>query len=175
MTYTKTTWVSGVTPVSAANQNHLETQYDEAVSDTLIRVVKQADEIVNNSVVLQNDDELLFPVAANEIWTGLFLMRVFTDPAADFKFLFVVPAGAVMTGYFSNAGAVGYTAEMDFTALGYFPNGGVSAFTASRLFYFAYIGAAAAGNVQLQWAQNAADVSDTKLLQGSSILAWDQA
>lgn len=33
MPYTKTTWVGGATPpISAANLNHLETQYDEAVA-----------------------------------------------------------------------------------------------------------------------------------------------
>jgi hypothetical protein len=31
--YTKTTWVDGVTPVSAQNMNNLETQYDEAKAD----------------------------------------------------------------------------------------------------------------------------------------------
>lgn len=33
MAYNKTNWVDGVTPVSAQNMNHLETQYDEAKAD----------------------------------------------------------------------------------------------------------------------------------------------
>jgi hypothetical protein len=34
MAYSKTTWVTGTTPVSAANLNNLETQYDDAVADS---------------------------------------------------------------------------------------------------------------------------------------------
>lgn len=38
MAYSKTTWVTGTTPISAANLNNLETQYDEATAyaDTLV-------------------------------------------------------------------------------------------------------------------------------------------
>jgi acetaldehyde dehydrogenase (acetylating) len=32
MSYSKTTWENNVTPVSAANMNHAETQYDEAMA-----------------------------------------------------------------------------------------------------------------------------------------------
>lgn len=38
MAYTKTTWVAGTTPWSVTNFNHLETQYDEAVSYVNARV-----------------------------------------------------------------------------------------------------------------------------------------
>jgi hypothetical protein len=38
----------------------------KAMSDVQI-IRKTADETVNNSAVLQNDDELLFPIGANEV------------------------------------------------------------------------------------------------------------
>jgi len=40
-----------------------------------------------------------------------------------------------------------------------------------ELIYLVYIGGGAAGNIQLQWAQGFADVSDTKVLANSFIIA----
>ena len=53
MPYTPTAWIEGLPPgISAANLNNLETQYDQAIADTLVRIVKAVDEPVTSSEVM---------------------------------------------------------------------------------------------------------------------------
>ncbi len=169
MPYVPTVWVSGVTALDAAPLNNLETQYDEAVYDIRHYLIpKTADETINNVGILQNDDELVLPVLANEIW--LIHMTLRTNSAvADIQWLFTVPA----------AGAMVYWCPGVCTATVGVPDGDATVahvFTAAagvnRTFdlELLYTGGANAGNVQLQWAQNGGNASDTKVLKGSALI-----
>ena len=130
---------------------------------TIVR--KTADEIVNNSTVLQNDDHLLFAVAANEVWEIRVAMIVASTAVADFKYAFTVPTGGAIYA------PGGYTTDSDATiavAVLYTANQTMSTTVAVNR---RYIGGANAGNVQFQWAQNTAEVSNTKVLANSYIIA----
>ena len=129
---------------------------------------KPVDEIVNNTIVVQDDDELFIPLNANTNYG--FLVTYLTNnvnPAADFRATFIGPAGAV--GQFgptqgsaqaSLALGVEDTTQADgdgsWLHVGFIKVGGT------------------AGNLQLQWAQAAATVADTILRAGSTLVVWEQ-
>ena len=50
------------------------TNFADLLDTKVIR--KSADETVNNSTTLQDDDELLFPIAANEVWYFEFFLLI---------------------------------------------------------------------------------------------------
>lgn len=147
----------------------LDVGSDVVTSSVLKRPYKSADETVNNSSTLQNDDHLTFAIAANEIWAFTFMGMFLSGTTPDIKFTFSVPSGAIFRYWdaqnfmtVSNNGdgldtqsvlsGNGTTVVMD-DVLGMVTNG------------------ANAGSVTLQWAQNTANASDTKLLKGSYIIA----
>lgn len=129
---------------------------------------KPDDQIVNNSETLVNDEDLVIPVGANDVW--LILVRLFvscSNATPDMDWLFTVPSG----------GEIGALPAIHVVTLGALnnlltektievPSG------ASNLYFHAiYTGGGTAGNLQLEWAQNVATVADTKMLTDSSILA----
>lgn len=128
---------------------------------------KTADETVNNSTALQNDDELLLPILANEIWEFEVLIIAESSAAADIKTAITVPAGATLKSIGIGRDQANATITASSTA----------AWTAENIngiitiLKGIVINGANAGNVTLQWAQQAAEVSDTKVLTNSCILA----
>jgi hypothetical protein len=137
---------------------------------TVVR--KTADETVNNSAVLQNDDHLFFPVAANEVWSfEAILICVGASVNADFQFTFTGPAGA--TGGWQarmNTGGVAVATSPALalglgTALPLGGRAGVGGFFVELLGYIA--NGTTAGNLRLQWAQNTATPEDNKILTNS--------
>lgn len=132
---------------------------------TLVR--KTADETVNNSTVLQNDDELLMPMAANEKWLISLYIIMSGHAASDFKVTFTTPVAA--TGYYCMAGqghniyafAAPRTVNLAGTNTYYFD------FTA------VVINGVNAGNLQFQWCQNTAVAEDTKVLLNSVLLGHE--
>ena len=134
---------------------------------TIVR--KTADEIVNNSIVLQNDDHLLMAVAANEIWDLDILIRITATAVADFKFTFVVPTAATLKGNtYYDVGRLQVALDLAATQSVLF---GVDRADDFHGLKAVYVGGANAGNIQLQWAQNTAEVSDTKVLADSCLIA----
>ena len=134
--------------------------------DPRIRIVrKTADEIVNNSNVVQNDNELFLPILANQIWVVKFALLCISDGAADWRFGVTGPALA--TGAFNTKGRIGGL----FDAL----NGQVSGNSVGTIelevIEVLVVNGANAGNIQLQWAQSVAHVSDTTIYEGSGLLA----
>jgi len=169
MPYVKTNWVAGVTPLSELNMDHLETQYDEA----LTRVLKTADEIVNNSTVLQNDDELFFPIAANKIWEFRFILLGIATGGGSFRFAQAVPAGAVL-----QSRAVAFELDpanplKDSQSSGVGTPIIVHCDNSNRIMVIEglVVNGANAGNVQLQWCQAVLKAFDTKILRGSCLIA----
>lgn len=137
-----------------------------------LAVRKAADETVNNSTTLQNDDDLLFAVAANANYHARLIIRQNSSTVADFKFQFTVPAGASIDGVSFNAGVPTSSPEgeyqrFDESQVVTVPCNGTNDLMVIDLII---VVAGTAGNVQFQWAQNTAEVSDTKVLEHSLIL-----
>lgn len=133
-------------------------------------IIKAADETINNSDVLQNDDELFFPVEASsvyQIYMSLFIYSATATP--DVKLAFSLPANATMDASIlqlsiagGSANAWTYDSEVRTT---YADSSNRGAFR-----YFGEIRTGiTAGTIQLQWAQNVATVEDTKVLANSYI------
>ena len=137
---------------------------------------KTADEVLNNDNTLQNDDELIVPVLANEVYFFIASVRFKSATAADFKMGWSVPSGTTMywhsqalwygVGVGSSPGAG--MVETDSYARG---GGGVTVETGFMVFGMIHVGATA-GNVVLQWAQNTADSSDITVMANSCITAF---
>lgn len=135
------------------------------VSKVVVR--KSVDETVNNSEAFQNDDDLLFAIAANEIWR--FEIWVFYNSATtpDIKFTITFPSGG--TARFGNTNdATNRVETVSGTTLGQVSGDGEDEML---ILAGVVVNGATAGNVQLQWAQNAATVSDTKVLTNSYLVA----
>ena len=131
-------------------------------------IVKAADETVNNSTTLQDDDHLLFAVAANEKWQFEGVLMFEGPTTADMKFAFSGPAASV--GAWAGLQLEG-TAQTDIGAeLG---TAQVLAFANSARQHVRFWGSIAnganAGNLKLEWAQDTATVADTTMHAGSYI------
>jgi hypothetical protein len=139
-------------------------------------VRKASNEIVNNSSVLQNDDELKFAVAASEVVTFIMLIWSQSNTTPDIKFDIVGPAGSTVNwsirGEGTGAAVVpGSSVQTGGTPIGMLGNGDrrhvmIEGFIANG---------ATPGDLQLQWAQNTANGSDTTVFANSAIIAWRMA
>jgi len=142
------------------------TEIDVPAGATIVR--KTADEIVNNSTTLQNDDHLLLSAGANETWfLEFFLLNSSVTTTPSITLCIIAPSGADgkwMALRQTNIVA----AESIGSAIGF--GSPVLAYIPYWLSAVVRIGATA-GNIQLQWAQNTATAEDTKLLMGSCLIA----
>jgi hypothetical protein len=148
-------------------------------------VRKTASESLNTSTTLQDDNELLFAVAANDVWQfdlTLYIQAASAGSTMDFKCGWSLPTSA--TGYW---GPVGDTSS---TAL-QFGTGQVGATVAAlqamegsttqsfglhdtgvvgiKLSGVAII-ASTAGNVTFRWAQNTSNANNLSVLLNSSLI-----
>jgi hypothetical protein len=145
-------------------------------------VAKTADETVNSSTTLQNDDHLVLSVVANAVYTfevDLYMIES-TDFVGDFKMSFTCPTGATFdmhgagahindlsSGTSSNGEWIGKLATSSAGANLSFGVG--TSLTGVRVFGRLVMGANA-GNFQMQWAQNTSDSSGTTLKAGSYMM-----
>ena len=134
---------------------------------TIVR--KTSDQTVNNSDVLVNDSQLFLPVLANEIWFVHVRMRVQTKDTPALKAAITCPAGGVVRAhqFFES-----------YAMLEYYNAGNPMAFTnagdttdAQAIINILYVGGANAGNLQVQWAQQTANATDSKVLTNSYLIA----
>lgn len=140
-------------------------------------VRKTADETVNNSSTLQNDDHLKFPIEASEAWfVEAVLLTTGASINADFKFGWTAPAsataswnvvGVANTSNFNFVAVGTTTANNGMLAIGGTSNIGSLAGTAPVIIAGWFVAAATAGTIQLQWAQAAATAEDNKVLANS--------
>lgn len=148
----------------------------------LIVIVKAANEIVNDSVTLQNDDDFAFSVAANKTYLVDLYLRLNGGIAADFKFAWTLPAGASVNWAAEAEGGGGglgfYWAPKD-TAQGsqqalntgtISVNGSANTPQGMHLTAIIIVGGTA-GTAQLQWAQNTQTVADSIVLANSMLRA----
>ena len=138
-------------------------------------VRKPSDESVTSSTALQDDNHLILPVLANEVWKLNLEVIYSASTTGDFKFGFTFPTGGrldvqmlglqsavVHLGGFSvttspsgtdNFDGLGSTAHFPLPIWGIYTNG------------------ANAGNLTLQWAQQASDATATTVYANSTLWA----
>ena len=148
------------------------------ISDNASVVFKTADESVNNSIALQNDDHLFLAMTANEKWEAkivLYLVDNFTSgDSANFKFAITVPSGAAIQ--YRTVALTTASAIAQFTA---FASGGaisVQALASVSSIYAIHAlvqNGGTAGNLQFQWAQATANTYNTTLKAGSCLVAHE--
>lgn len=125
-------------------------------------VSKNADEIVNNSDTLQNDNDLTFSVAANKNYAIWGVLIINSPSNADIKFQWGVPAAATADSLFSSAaGTVESVFESGST------NWGTTGNNQTLKIMGVAITSGTSGDIFLEWAQQTAQSSDTKILKGS--------
>lgn len=158
-----------VLPLHVANK-----QYVDLVSGgaTFARVVKKVDEIVNNSAAMQDDDELKVTLNINKVY-GYFFFWFFNSPTTpDIKKAWTLPAGATGTRINATWDSNNISRGIrDITLINNIICDGNDSCSmeAGRV-----IMAGTAGDLQFQWAQNAANASDTKVLQGSYLVVYEE-
>jgi len=137
---------------------------------------KAADETINNSNVLQNDDDLYLAMAANEVWVFEGLLIYECNEAADFQACVVVPVAADLN--WQNGTAAKYTQPYNALGLSYInATSGAAEYVGGAAYHCGFwfggvvINGANAGNLQVQWAQWAAHASDLIVHKGSFLIA----
>lgn len=137
---------------------------------------KTANETVNNSTTLQDDDTLLAALAANETVYFVCSIAHVGNGTADIQWTFTVPASAAIR--WNQIGGTGIDTVdainpvVEITTSGTTQTAG--AFTTERR--ITIIGtvrnSTTAGNLLLRWAQNTATAVDTKVLTDSFLMVW---
>jgi hypothetical protein len=131
--------------------------------------VKEADESVTSSTTLQNDDELWFAVAANEVWQFEGSMFIDTISSADFRFAVTGPSGAVGRVFAAYSDTAAFDAHVGAGDLG----DTIDLQTANTgtlvRFWGGIHNGANAGNLQVQWAQRVSQGTATTVHAGSYI------
>jgi len=140
-----------------------------ALTNLGIKVVrKTADETVNNSDTLQDDDALLFAIGANEVWLFQSYIRFSYKAASDFKYDITVPAGA-SGGFNTQNSSAATTNEIAYGSAQSLVS--TSDQNPTIRAHGVVANGATSGNVLFRWAQNAAVAEDTKVLANSYIIA----
>jgi hypothetical protein len=135
----------------------------------LVTVVKTADEIVNNSDVVQNDDHLFFNVAPNSVYQVDINLIIVSTAVADFRVGLIYPVLTTAQWHF-----IGYWSAPQLTGLNQTAItsgaclGGI--YDLKTLRCIVQTGANA-GSFGIRWAQQAVEVSDTTVKIGSNIVA----
>ena len=133
-------------------------------------IVKGTAQSVNNSEVLVDDNELTKTLRANQEYA--FECRIFINSSAvaDFKYDFNVPAGATIEinefapDHDTDVTIIDATIDVTVTTGG----------TDSVIAFFGRITTGATvGNVTYRFAQNTAEVSNTTVQVGSSLIIWE--
>lgn len=154
-----------------------ETTFQSALAAWRQSVRKTADETINNSAALQNDDHLAFTIGASEVWTARYaLFAVAGSQTADLQVAFTVPASATLLwnafgirgtdALLTNHGAI----TAGGTALT-IQNGAVGSPIYLITIDLYVAGGGTGGTVQMQWAQGVATASDSTIKAGSHLVA----
>lgn len=132
-----------------------------------LAAIKSVTETVNNSAALQNDDELFVSVLANatyEVWCQVFYVSGTTP---DIKFGWTGPAAATFTWASIDAFNGSWVDQSISGSVAI----GTSGSNESAIFAGLLKVGANAGTLQLQWAQNGANASNTQVLANSYLVA----
>lgn len=123
---------------------------------------KTADETVNNSDTLQDDDELTFEVEANATYSFQFVLFFNSGTTPDYKFGWTYPTGTTLKwgDFFGGTGIETTVSNINGTG------SNAVMLTVGTIFV-----GSTEGSMTIQWAQRVANASDTKTLAGTSIIA----
>lgn len=163
-----------VTPSSAPTTNYQvanKKYVDDLPNHTGITEVeilrKTSEEIVNNSSTLQDDDDIQLTVSADEIWYWMLYLRVNSASNADIKFKWDIANADI---YWNSPTGIGVEKTEDTTEV--LATTGVN--QSGQYFGTAmnYMDGSTDTTMKLQWAQNTARVSDTKVLADTYLTAW---
>ncbi len=146
-------------------------------------IPKTADETVNNSTTLQNDDDLFFAVAANEVWSWeAVLFCGSASTASDLKLTFTAPTSPTSSAFFKRGQDAGGVAVGSTPTTATAPAATISVGSGSSILNIYLvelvgwiINGSNAGNIQLQWAQDTLTASNTKVFKGSYLVARKHA
>jgi len=141
--------------------------------NTFARIIKKADETITSSTTLHDDNELVVALNINKTYHYYLFLPFNTGPVADIKYAFSLPTGA--TGLKRNGGDWDALAE---TALSDITNTLSPLVSIANNFAIVTNGliimSGTAGNLILQWAQNVSDAADTTVLQGATLVLWEE-
>ena len=126
-------------------------------------VMKGTDETVNNSNVLQADDDIVIALEANSKYSLDHYFIVESTASADFQYNYTVPSGATGERLGGVWDADTITALLNITTADFVATGGAGVGIVGR----GRITTTDAGNLVLNWAQWVAEATDTKLKAGS--------
>lgn len=137
-------------------------------------VLKTADEPITSSTTLQNDNELILPLPANASYTLDTILFYTGISAGSLKIAFTFPAGCTMhyapIGYVMGGaftidlgGQLSITSGVTSTSIS--GGGGVPTVSLRGTI----LNGSTAGNLTLQWAQNASNATPTVVKAGSWI------
>ena len=141
----------------------------------IFHIRKTADESVTLNATPQNDDHLLFAIAANEVWT-IQCVLFYTNnnnANAQLKVGWSVPAAATGTwSWLANAASAATEQGMALSIATTDNNIGqtISGDQVVRL-NATVVNSSTAGNVTLQWSQSASDATATSVKTNSTLLA----
>jgi len=135
-----------------------------AMTPRRIFVPKTTEQVVFNSTAFEDDNELFIAVAAWDLVLMDIGLLISSDPAADFKFIFTAPAGA--THFVANQAYTLPVSASNLLEFNIIPTSGVGDYQ-WLIFRAIYRGAAAAGTLQLRFAQGTAAVENVYLRAGS--------
>jgi len=163
---TRVGWAQNIT--AAVNDHETRVAAIEATT-----VVKAADEVVNNNDALQNDNHLLKTVLPYTSYLCRLDIQYSSNMTANLKMDFTIPPGATIYAPSYHA-TISYGVAGANCAVGGIPgNAGVTPLPFRA--WFALVTDANGGTLQLRWAQNTANVSDTTVYQGSSLQVFPEA
>lgn len=135
-------------------------------------IVKAVDEIVNNDETLQDDDDFFFACDANQ--TYYFKQILFADVGtSDFDHRWTLPSGASGEISQSTFTSANFVVLDDITSEELITGQGLGTVTIAH-FEGRIVMSTTSGTCQFQWAQNFAQVQDTKVLKGSSLEVYQQ-
>lgn len=140
-----------------------------------IYALKTGDESVTSSTTLQNDDQLVLPLAANAryIFDGWLHYLGAATPAGDLKLSLSVPSGATVhwTNFGVNTSALtAYNVVPEGTGLAGPRAVGTNGATEMSCQPRGYLTVGStSGNLQLQWAQNSSSATATTIKAGSHL------
>lgn len=126
---------------------------------------KAADETINNSAALQNDNDLAIAVAGSAYYAGRVYIGYTSQVAAGLQVDFTAPAGATLrcSSYLASGVATPFGSTNALGAVGGLPG------TGAQLPYMGMfmLTTTGAGTLQFRWAQSVANASNTTVHQGS--------
>ena len=137
-----------------------------------VLLVKPDDQIVNNSEVLVDDEDLVLPVGANDVWYIIVVFLVQSEtvgPGIDYKW--TVPTD----GTLKKMATMSYTDRITWVDGTTEQSISVAAPIDPLLYKMMYFGGGTAGNLQLQWAQGTATAEDTRMKKDSFLLCFQLA